>query len=139
RRRASSRWLPTAPSRCGSIRECRRRQCAAGATGPARTWSPRRRERRRDNRNLLFHLQRRELRLLQELGETRAAGEHLLRRGVEVGAELGEGGHLAVLGELAFDLAGNLLHGLGLSRGADARHRQTDVNGRTDALIEKVG
>jgi hypothetical protein len=40
---------------------------------------------------------------------------------VEVGAELGEGRHLAVLGELALDRAGDLLHRLDLRRRADAR------------------
>ena len=56
-----------------------------------------------DHDDLLLHLQRRELRLLQELGQPRAAVEQALRRGVEVGAELREGRHLAVLRELALD------------------------------------
>ncbi len=38
--------------------------------------------------DLLFHLQRRELRLLQKFGQARAAGEQALRGGVEIGAEL---------------------------------------------------
>src|SRR5581483_5015744 len=38
-----------------------------------------------DHDHLLFHLQRRELRLLQELGQARAAIEQPLRRRVEVG------------------------------------------------------
>src|SRR5262245_53653107 len=50
-----------------------------------------------DHANLLFHLQRRELRLLQELGQARAAVEQTLGRGVEVGAELRERRHFAVL------------------------------------------
>src|SRR3712207_7863685 len=41
-----------------------------------------------DHRHLLLHLQRRELRLLEELGEARAAVEEALRGGVEVRAEL---------------------------------------------------
>src|SRR3954466_2979862 len=92
-----------------------------------------------DHADLLFHLQRRELRLLQELGETRAAVEQALGRGVEVGAELRERRHFAVLRQLALDLAGDLLGGLGLRRGADARHRQTDVHRGADALEEQVG
>src|SRR5260370_452627 len=40
-----------------------------------------------DHHDLLFHLQRRELRLLQELGQARASIEQALRRGVEIGAE----------------------------------------------------
>src|SRR5882724_367805 len=43
-----------------------------------------------DHADLLFHLQRRELRLLQQFGQARAAVEQALRRGVEVGAELSE-------------------------------------------------
>ena len=41
--------------------------------------------------------QRRVLRLLHQLGQARAAVQQLLGRGVEVGAELREGRHLAVL------------------------------------------
>ncbi len=35
--------------------------------------------------------------------------------------------------------AGDLLHRLGLRRGADARHREADVHRRADALVEQVG
>ena len=93
----------------------------------------------KDHHHLLLHLERRELRLLQQLGEAGAAGQQPLRHGVEVGAELGEGRHLAVLRQLALDPAGHLLHRLDLRRGADARHRDADVHGRADALIEQVG
>src|SRR3984893_12858118 len=89
--------------------------------------------------DLLLHLQRRELRLLQQLGEPRAAMEHALRGGVEIGAELGEGRHFAILRKLALDAAGDPLHRLGLGRGADPRHRQADIHGRADALIEQIG
>src|SRR5262245_29862862 len=40
-----------------------------------------------DHADLLFHLQRRELRLLQEFGQARTAIQKTLRRGVEIGAE----------------------------------------------------
>src|SRR6266540_5609158 len=43
-----------------------------------------------DHADLLFHLERRELRLLEQLGEARAAAEQSLRGGIEVGAELRE-------------------------------------------------
>src|SRR3974390_329382 len=89
-----------------------------------------------DHAGLLFHLHRRELRLLQELGEPRTAIEQTLGGGVEVGAELREGRNFAVLRELTLDAAGNLLHRLGLCGGADARDRQTNVHRRTDALIK---
>ena len=92
-----------------------------------------------DHDDLLFHLQRRELRLLQQLGQARAARQQPLRRRVEVGAELRERRHLAVLRKLALDAARDLLHRLGLRRRADARHREADVHGRADALIEQVG
>src|SRR5947208_14111200 len=72
-----------------------------------------------DDRDLLLDLERGELRLLEELGQPRAAVEEALRGGIEVGAELREGRHLAVLGELALDGAGDLLHGLDLRGGAD--------------------
>src|SRR6202035_3277429 len=52
-----------------------------------------------DDADLLLHAQRRELRLLEQLGEPRAAVEQALRGGVEIGAELRERRHLAVLRE----------------------------------------
>src|SRR5581483_11584578 len=51
--------------------------------------------------NLLFHAQRRELRLLEQFGQARTAVEQPLRRGVKIRAELREGRHFAVLGEFA--------------------------------------
>src|SRR5260370_31440889 len=58
-----------------------------------------------DHADLLFHLQRRELRLLQEFGQTRASIEQSLRRGVEVASELRERRHFAGLCGLALGLA----------------------------------
>src|SRR3974390_723678 len=92
-----------------------------------------------DHADLLFHLQRRELRLLEEFGQTRTAIQQALRRGVEIAAELRERRHFAVLRQLALDLAGDLLHRLGLRRGSAPRPRQTDVHRRPDALEEQVG
>src|SRR5579862_758393 len=92
-----------------------------------------------DHASLLLHLQRRKLRLLQKLGEARAARQHTLRRCIEIRTELRESGHFAVLREFALDLARDLLHRLGLRRGADARHREADVHRRANALIEQVG
>lgn len=48
------------------------------------------------------------LALLEELCQTHAAVQQLLRGRVQVGAELGEGGHLAVLGQLQLHGAGHL-------------------------------
>src|ERR1700730_3690133 len=91
-----------------------------------------------DHAHLLFHLQRRELRLFQKFGQARTARQQALRRGVEVGAELRERRHFAVLREIALDLAGDLFHRLGLRRRSDARHRQADVQRRTNALEEQI-
>src|SRR5580700_10684468 len=66
-----------------------------------------------DDADLLLHAQRRELRLLEQFGEPRAAVEQALGGGVEIGAELRERRHLAVLRQLALDAAGDLLHRLG--------------------------
>src|SRR5712692_3131350 len=92
-----------------------------------------------DDDDLLLHLERRELRLLEQFGQARAAVEQALGGGVEVGAELGEGRHLAILRQLALDAAGDLLHRLGLRGGADAGDREADVHRRPDALVEQVG
>ena len=51
-----------------------------------------------------------------KFGQALATRQHLLRGGVEVGAELRERGHLAVLRELGLDRAGRGLHRLDLGR-----------------------
>src|SRR3989344_2035204 len=61
-----------------------------------------------DHDDLLFHLERGELTLLQEFREARTAIEKALRRCVEIGTELRESSHFTVLGELALDLARDL-------------------------------
>ena len=92
-----------------------------------------------DGDHLLLHRHRRELVLLEKLGQPRAAIEEALRRRVEVGAELCEGRHLAVLGELQLDPARHLPHRLHLGGRADPAHRETDINRRPDALVEEIG
>src|SRR6185437_2097451 len=95
--------------------------------------------RTRENRDhLLLDRHRIVLRLLQQLGQASATSEQALRRSVKVRTELSEGRHFAVLGELELDRAGDLLHRFGLRGRADAAHRQTDVNRRTNALVEEV-
>src|SRR5690606_7464311 len=89
---------------------------------------------RKDHGDLLFRLQRRELRLLQEFSQARTTIEETLRRRIKVGAELRESRHLAILRKLTLDRASDLLHRLDLRRRADARHRQTDVHRRSDTL-----
>ncbi len=77
--------------------------------------------------------------LLEEFHDAGAAVERGLGFGVEVGAELSEGGEFAVLGEVAFDFTGDLLHGLDLGGGSHAGNRETDRDGGADALVEKIG
>jgi hypothetical protein len=77
--------------------------------------------------------------LLEELGETLTTVEGLLGGSVQVGTELGEGGDLTVLGQEELEGTSDLLHGLELSGGADTRHRQTDVDGGADTLVEELG
>lgn len=79
------------------------------------------------------------LALLEELVEADSAVELLLGGGVEVGAELGEGGDLTVLGELELHGTGDGLGGLVLGGGADAGHGKTDGDGGALALVEKLG
>src|SRR5690606_1709213 len=54
----------------------------------------------KDHRNLLFHLERAELGLLEQLGQARTAIEQTLRSGIEVRTELSKGRHFTVLAEL---------------------------------------
>ena len=56
--------------------------------------------------------QRLVLALLEHLDQAAAARQLLLRRGVEVGAELREGGHFAVLRQLEAQRSGDLLMAL---------------------------
>ena len=76
--------------------------------------------------------------LLEELSETLTTVEGLLGGSVQVGTELGEGGDLTVLGQEELEGTSDLLHGLELSGGADTRHRQTDVDGGADTLVEQL-
>ena len=55
-------------------------------------------------------------------------GELLLRGLVQVGAELGEHGEVAVLGEVQPQAAGDFLDCLGLGGAADSRDRETYVD-----------
>lgn len=61
----------------------------------------------------------------------------MLGGGVEVGTELGEGSDFSVLGKLELERTGDLLHGLDLGGRSDSGHRETDVNGGSDTLIEE--
>src|SRR6476469_4586637 len=65
-----------------------------------------------DYANLLLHLERRKLRLLEKLGQACAAIEQSLRRRVEIGPELRECLHLSVLRMFTIDATVDLLHRL---------------------------
>lgn len=92
-----------------------------------------------DERNHLVDGHGLVLLLLEELSETLTTVEGLLGGGIEIGTELGEGGNLTVLGQEELEGTSDLLHGLELSGGADTRHRETDVDGRADTLVEELG
>ena len=77
--------------------------------------------------------------LLEELHDARTAVEFLLGLRVEVGAELGEGLKLAVLGEVELGRSGYGFNRLRLGGGADTGNGETDRDRGTDALVEKVG
>ena len=78
------------------------------------------------------------LSLLEELSELLTSVQQLLRGGIKVGTELGEGGDLSVLGKIELHGTGHLLHGLDLGGGADSGHGKTDVNGWSDTLVEEL-
>src|SRR5205807_3951241 len=64
-----------------------------------------------DDGDLLGEGKRLELRLLQDFDEALSAIELLLRGFVEIGAELREGGELAILREFELERRADLLHG----------------------------
>ena len=63
----------------------------------------------------------------------------LLGSGIQIGTELGESSDLTVLGQEKLEGTSDLLHGLKLGSGTDTGHGQTDVNGRSDTLVEEFG
>ena len=89
--------------------------------------------------DLFFDRERRVLRLLQQFRQARTAIKQTLRHRVEVGAELREGRHFAILREVGFHRSGDLLHRLDLGGGTHARDRDADVHRRANALIEQFG
>src|ERR1017187_3650421 len=92
-----------------------------------------------DNHDLLFDGQGLILVLFEDLDEVLAAIELLLRRLVEVAAELGKRGQFAILRQVEAHAAGEGLHGLGLGIAADAGDRDTGVDGRPLVAVEQVG
>lgn len=62
----------------------------------------------------------------------------MLGGSIEIRTELSEGSDFSVLGKLELERTGDLLHGLDLGGGADTGHRETDVDGGTDTLVEEL-
>jgi len=92
-----------------------------------------------ENTSLLLNGHGHVLLLLKELGELLTSVEELLGGGIEIRAELSEGGDLTVLSELELEGTSELLHGLDLGGRADTGDGKTDVNGGADTLMEKLG
>jgi hypothetical protein len=64
--------------------------------------------------------------------------ECLLGGGIQIGTELGEGSNLTVLSQEKLKRTSDLLHGLELGSGTDTGHRETDVDGGADTLVEQL-
>src|SRR3954462_13393922 len=92
-----------------------------------------------DDHHLLLDGHRLILPLLQYFDGARAAIELALRGGVEVRRERRECLELAVLREVETQAPGDLPHRLDLCRAANARHRDTDVDGGPHACEEEIG
>ena len=91
-----------------------------------------------ENADLLLRGHGNVLLLLDDLDELLTTVELLEGGSIEVRAELGEGSDLSVLSELELHGTRHLLHGLDLGGGTDTGHRETDVNGGADTLMEKI-
>merc|ERR1719266_3031424 len=73
-----------------------------------------------------------------QLSQPDTSVQQLLGGSIKIGTELGEGSDLTVLGKLRLHGTGDLLHGLGLGSRADTGHRETDVDGGSDTLVEQL-
>jgi hypothetical protein len=76
--------------------------------------------------------------LLEEFSELLTSVQELLGGSVEIRTELSEGGNFSVLGQLELEGTGDLLHGLDLGGGTDTGHRETDIDGGADTLVEEL-
>ena len=65
--------------------------------------------------------------------------ESLLSGSIQIGTELGESSDLTVLGQEKLQGTSDLLHSLKLSSGTDTGYRETDVDGRSNTLVEEFG
>jgi len=76
--------------------------------------------------------------LLEEFSKLLTSVQELLSGSVEIRTELGEGSDFSVLGQLELEGTGDLLHGLDLGGGTDTGHRETDIDGGADTLVEEL-
>ena len=91
-----------------------------------------------ENADLLLSDHGNVLLLLEELSELLTSVEEMLGGSIEIRTELSEGSDFSVLGKLELERTGDLLHGLDLGGGADTGHRETDVDGGADTLVEEL-
>jgi len=61
----------------------------------------------------------------------------LLGGSIQIGTELSEGSDFSVLGKFKLESTSDSLHGLDLSSRSDSGDGKTDVNGRSDTLVEE--
>ena len=91
-----------------------------------------------DDQDLFFHWNRLVLSLFQQFHQSAATVELSLGRLIQIRAELGESRHFPILREFQAQGAGHLFHRLDLGVAADPGDRDSDVDGRPHAGIEKV-
>src|SRR5699024_7638631 len=92
-----------------------------------------------DGNHLVLDCLRRRHRLLQDLNQTLTALKLCLGHWVQVRSEGSEALEVTVRSEVKTQVTCNLLHTLGLRSATNTRNRNTDVNCRTDALVEQGG
>ena len=92
---------------------------------------------RENHRHDLGVGQRRILRLLHHLGQTRTPGQKRLGGGIKVRAKLRKRRHLAVLRQRQLHRTRNRRHRLRLRARPNPRHRQTGVHSRANTLEEQ--
>ena len=63
----------------------------------------------------------------------------MLSSSVQIRTELSKSSDFTILSELEFEGTSDLLHGLDLGGGTDTRHRETDVDGWANTLVEEFG
>ncbi len=91
-----------------------------------------------NDQDLPFHGKGNELVLFQDLDHPLAPVELRLRRLVQLGAELGKGGQLPILGQIQAEAPRHLPHRLDLGAPPDPRDRQPHVHRGPNPRVEEV-